>query len=47
MNYQMAMNQLIVAQARKEQADKATSIITMQSSTLPPATSNSTDSSIF
>lgn len=35
MNYQQSMNNLFVAQARKEQADKATSIVSMQSATLP------------
>lgn len=41
-NLQQAMNNLFVAQARKEQADKATAIVRAQSSRLPAENSTST-----
>ena len=41
-NLQQAMNNLFVAQARKEQADKATAIVRAQSSRLPAEDSTST-----
>ena len=41
-NLQQALNNLYVAQARKEQADKATSIVRVQSSALPAENSTST-----
>jgi hypothetical protein len=44
-NLQQALNRLYVAQAVKEQADKATAIVRAQSSVLPD--SNSTSSYIF
>lgn len=41
-NLQQALNNLVVAQAKKEQADKATAIVRAQSSILPEVNSTST-----